>query len=65
MIVLAESHLALHSYPEFGIANVTLCSCEEREVEEVLQPIVQALECSDYEIKIVEMPMPDAETKQL
>jgi S-adenosylmethionine decarboxylase len=32
LVMLAESHLACHTYPEFGVATFTLYCCRERPV---------------------------------
>jgi S-adenosylmethionine decarboxylase len=32
LLLLSESHLALHTYPEYGIATINLYCCRERPV---------------------------------
>ena len=54
VVVIAESHLAIHTWPEYGFAAVDVFTCGETIKPEIAaQYIVEALECKNP--SIVEM----------
>jgi S-adenosylmethionine decarboxylase len=40
VVVIAESHLAIHTWPEFGIASIDLFSCSDRIADTALAPFL-------------------------
>ena len=40
VVVIAESHLAIHTWPEFGIASIDLFSCSDRIADSALAPFL-------------------------
>jgi S-adenosylmethionine decarboxylase len=50
IIVIAESHLAIHTWPEFGFAAVDLFSCGDFDFTETLRFIRDNLNSEKYSI---------------
>jgi len=50
IIVIAESHLAIHTWPEFSFAAVDLFSCGEFDFTEALRFIRNNLDAASYSI---------------
>lgn len=46
--ILAESHMALHTYPEISVATITLSSCSEDGYEELLSKLLDFLRRKGY-----------------
>jgi len=40
VVVIAESHLAIHTWPEYGIASIDLFSCTDRIADAALAPFL-------------------------
>ncbi|MBI5816258.1 MAG: adenosylmethionine decarboxylase [Nitrospinae bacterium] len=41
VVVIAESHVAVHTWPEFGIASLDIFSCGEKLKTDVIKEIVK------------------------
>lgn len=54
--LLAESHMALHTWPEEGLAYVQLSSCNEQKANEFIEAIHKV--CGDY-MQVVENAVHD------
>lgn len=51
VVAIAESHLCIHTWPEFGYAAVDIFTCGEGfKPREAAKMIVQSLECSEHSI---------------
>lgn len=51
VLVLAESHLTIHTWPEFGFAAIDAFMCGSAVVERVVGPIRQALAPRRIEVR--------------
>jgi len=52
VVAIAESHLCIHTWPEFGYAAVDIFTCGEAfDPQEAARLLVQLLECADPEIR--------------
>ncbi|MCB9555461.1 MAG: adenosylmethionine decarboxylase [Deltaproteobacteria bacterium] len=55
VVLLAESHVAVHTWPERGVAAVDLFTCAEREpAERALRHFAQALGARQVELRCIE-----------
>lgn len=55
VVVIAESHLSIHTWPELGYAALDLFTCNlHMPLEECLDMIRQAFQPSDMEVKRIE-----------
>ena len=51
VVAIAESHLCIHTWPEFGYAAVDIFTCGEGfKPREAAKMIVESLECSEHSI---------------
>ncbi len=49
IVLIAESHISIHTFPEKGYASVDIFSCKEFDVESATNVIVSKLEAKTYE----------------
>lgn len=61
LALLSESHLACHTYPEFGVATFNLYCCRARPAWPWAERLSELLGASKTTVRIVER-MPDRET---
>ena len=57
ILLLAESHMSLHSWPEKGYAAFDLFSCKElpaAAAAKAVAALVRAFGCKDHELKVVD-----------
>ena len=51
MIIIAESHIAIHTWPEYGYAAVDIFTCGDKvKPEKALLHLIDNLDCEDYSI---------------
>ncbi len=59
VVAIAESHLCVHTWPEFAYAAVDIFTCGENfDPLEAARIIIKGLECADPEITEVERGVP-------
>ena len=49
IVLIAESHISIHTFPEKGYASVDIFSCKDFDVEQATDVIVSKLEAKTYE----------------
>ncbi len=54
IIVVAESHFAIHTWPEYGYASVDLFSCGEFDYLSALEHIRHELKAASYTYSVIE-----------
>lgn len=55
LLLLAESHFSIHTYPEFGYAALDFFTCGDNcDPKKSLDYLVSILNCSDFEYKVFE-----------
>lgn len=59
VVLIAESYLGVHTWPEHGYAAVDLFTCGSRlRPDDCFQYIREALHCKDYSAQVVERGLP-------
>jgi S-adenosylmethionine decarboxylase len=53
VLVLAQSHLSIHTWPEYALANVDLLTYGDIRGEDVLQPIADRLDAVRAEVTCI------------
>ena len=53
-VIIATSHVSLHSWPCYGMVNIDVFSCEPFSPEEVVRFAVQMFQATDVELHVVE-----------
>lgn len=53
VVVIAESHFAIHTWPEHNVASVDLFSCKKINPEQGLHYLEEALKAEDMRITVV------------
>lgn len=51
LVLLSESHLAIHTFPEHGFAALSVYSCRDREAPDFQRLLAAHLECSTVEVR--------------
>ena len=55
VIAIAESHLCIHTWPEYGYAAVDIFTCGENfRALEAVEMVVESLECRDHSVVQIE-----------
>jgi S-adenosylmethionine decarboxylase len=53
IVIIAESHISVHSFEEKGYSFIDIFSCKDMDVEKAIQITLDMFKPSDYEINIV------------
>ena len=56
LVLLTESHLACHTYPEFGIATINLYCCRARPAWPWAERLGEMLGATNVHVRVVERP---------
>lgn len=54
ILIIAESHLSIHSFEEKGYSFVDIFSCKEFDVEKAIKITLDIFKPIDYEVNVVE-----------
>ena len=54
VVLLAESHISIHTWPEYGYAAVDIFMCGNAQPQRALETIRQALQPQSCEVKTIE-----------
>ncbi len=52
-VVIAQSHISLHAWPEYGEVDIDICSCKEFSQEEAIDFAKQMFQTDDVEAHFV------------
>jgi S-adenosylmethionine decarboxylase len=52
-VVIAQSHISLHAWPEYGEVDIDICSCKEFSQEEAITFAKQMFRTDDVEVHFV------------
>ena len=64
LLLLAESHISIHTWPELGLAAVDIFTCGDRmEPDRIIELLREGLRASEVQIRFIERTkrMPDHE----
>lgn len=54
VVVIAESHLSIHTWPEHGYAALDVFTCGDKSIgDKVLNHIINRLETTEYQIRYI------------
>jgi S-adenosylmethionine decarboxylase len=53
-VIIATSHVSLHAWPNYGMVNIDVFSCEEFRIEEAVNFAAHMFQTTDIEMKSVE-----------
>ncbi len=59
-VMLSESHLACHTYPEYGIATINLYCCRPRPSWPWVERLGQLLGATDVRVRVIERTLDSA-----
>jgi S-adenosylmethionine decarboxylase len=63
MVIIAESHLSVHSYPEYGYAAVDVFTCGESvDTHRALDYLIEQLECKQHTVESLDRGTSIADT---
>ena len=54
IVIIAESHLAIHTFPDKGFLTVDIFSCKEFDVREAVNEIVKAYEPQSWDEQLIQ-----------
>lgn len=57
-VMLTESHLTCHTYPEYGIATLNLYCCRRREDWPWTERLSEMLGASEVQVRVLERALP-------
>ena len=52
-VVIAQSHISLHAWPEYGEVDIDICSCKEFSQEDAIAFAKQMFQTDDVEVHFV------------
>jgi S-adenosylmethionine decarboxylase len=53
IVIIAESHLSVHSFEEKGYCFIDIFSCKDMDVEKAIQITLDTFKPADYEVNMV------------
>ena len=53
-VMIAESHIALHTFPENGFVSLDIFSCKPFEIERAVEIVVEEFDLERYEKKVLQ-----------
>ena len=51
-VIIAESHIAIHTFPERGFLTLDIFSCKDFEIEKAIDLVVESFEIENYDHKV-------------
>ena len=66
MVIIAESHLSIHTWPEYGYAAVDVFTCGDLiNPEDAADFLIEKFECGKMDKKVISRGIPSAENVSL
>lgn len=58
VLLLAESHMSIHTWPEAGFAAIDIFMCGDKDMNQAIQLFIQAFAPTEYDVKIIQRGKP-------
>ncbi|GAA5103837.1 adenosylmethionine decarboxylase [Wohlfahrtiimonas larvae] len=58
VLLLAESHMSIHTWPEEGFAAIDIFMCGDKDMNQAIQLFIQAFAPIQHDIKIIQRGKP-------
>lgn len=58
VLLLAESHMSIHTWPENGFAAIDIFMCGNKDMKQAIQLFIQAFAPTQHDVKIIQRGKP-------
>lgn len=58
VLLLAESHMSIHTWPEAGFAAIDIFMCGDKDMNQAIQLFIQAFAPTQHDVKIIQRGKP-------
>ncbi|MGL4675675.1 MAG: adenosylmethionine decarboxylase [Wohlfahrtiimonas sp.] len=58
VLLLAESHMSIHTWPEAGFAAIDIFMCGDKNMDQAIQLFIQAFAPTQHDVKIIQRGKP-------
>ncbi len=58
VLLLAESHMSIHTWPETGFAAIDIFMCGDKDMNQAIQSFIQAFAPIQHDVKIIQRGKP-------
>lgn len=58
VLLLAESHMSIHTWPEAGFAAIDIFMCGDKDMNQAIQSFIQMFAPTQHDVKIIQRGKP-------